>query len=238
MSEIKISPRRIALIAGFAYLMIFIFGLSFGVIENFIVSGDATTTANNIMASESLFRLGIVGLIIVLVADAVVAWALYIFFKPVSKSVSLLTAWLRLLYTALFGIILINLFSVLELLSGADYLKVFEPNQLYSQAMIFLTTYQYGFNIAYIFFGLHILGLGYLILKSDNIPKFLGIFLMIAFVGYMIDSFGSIFSTSYASNPMFFIIFIAVPAIIAELSLTIWLLWRGGKQNQLSPEEK
>jgi len=228
-----ISLRKAALIAGFAYLIIFIFGISFGIIEGFIVPGDAAETANNILSNELLFRSGIVGLIIVLVADAVVAWALYVFLKPINKGISLLTAWFRLLYTAIFGFTIIHLLSVLKLLSNAEYLKVFEPDQLHALALQTLNSYQYGYNIGYVFFGLHILGLGYLIYKSNYIPRILGILLMIAFVGYMIDSFASVLSASYASNPIAFIVFIAVPAILAEFSLTVWLLWKGRKINSM-----
>jgi len=224
-----ISLRKAALIAGFGYLVIFIFGIYFGVIDSFIVPGDAETTANNIMASEWLFRMSIAGLVIVLVADLVVAWALYVFLRPVNKSLSLLTAWFRLVYVAIFGFMLLTLLVVLQLLSGADYLTVFETSQLHALVMIFLNAYQYGFNIAFVFFGLHIFGLGYLIYKSDYIPKILGVLLMIAFVGYMIDSFASVLSSSYANNGALFIVFIAVPAIISELSLTIWLLFKGEK---------
>jgi hypothetical protein len=177
------------------------------------------TSANNIMASGSLFRMGIAGLIIALVADAVVAWSLYVFFKPVNKSLSLLPARFRLVYVAIFGIILLNLFIVLMLLSGADYLAVFEPNQLHALEMLFRNAYQHGFNIGFVVFGLHIFGLGYLIYKSNYIPRILGVLLMIAFVGYMIDSFASVLSSSYANNPALFVVFIAVPAIISEFSL-------------------
>jgi len=232
--ENHLSLRKAALIAGFAYLAIFIFGFSFSIIESFIVSGDATATAENIIASESLFRLAIAGLMITLIADAIVAWALYIFFKPISKGVSLLTAWLRLLYTAIFGFTVAILYSVLILLSGAKFLTVFEPNQLNALALIFINIYQYGLDIGYVFFGLHIFGLGYLILKSRTLPRVLGILLMIAFVGYMINSFASVLSSSYANTPIFFIIFIAVPAIIAELSLTLWLLFKGGKTPEIT----
>lgn len=229
-SIVDISLRKVAIVAGIGYLVVFIFGIFFGVIQNFIVPGDASTTANNIIESKSLFRIAIAGLLIVLIADAIVAWALYVFLKPISKSLSLLTAWFRLLYTAIFGILLINLFPVLHLLSGTDYLTVFEPNQLHAQVMIFLNVYQSGLNVAYIFFGLHIFGLGYLILKSGYIPRILGILLIVAAVGYQIDSFASVLSPSYASNETNFIIFIAIPAIISELSLTLWLLFKGGKQ--------
>ena len=80
------------------------------------------------------------------------------------------------------------------------------------------------------FFGLTIFGIGYLIVRSDYIPAVLGVLLMIASVGYFIDSFASFLSSDYANNEALFVVFVAVPAIIAELSLTLWLLIRGGKR--------
>ena len=76
------------------------------------------------------------------------------------------------------------------------------------------------------FFGLHVLGLGYLIVRSDYVPRLLGVFLIIAFVGYLIDSTASVVSSGYADNESLVLI-LAVPAIIAKLSLTLWLLIRG-----------
>ena len=224
-----ISLRQAALVAGIGYLFIFIVN---SVANAFIGLGDAATTASYIMASESLFRLGLACWVILLVADVVVAWALYVFLKPVSKSLSLLTAWFRLVFTAIIGITLLNLFSGMQLLSGADYLTAFEPDQLHAQALLFLNAYAFGFNIGFVFFGIHILGLGYLIFKSGYVPRILGVFLMIAFVGYQIDSFASVLSSNYASNEVLFFVFVAIPAVIAELSLTLWLLIKGTKVEQ------
>ena len=83
-----ISPRKAALVAGLGYLIVFILGIlsSFIALENLIVRGDAAATANNILASELLFRIGIASGVVLLVADAVIAWALYIFLKPVNES--------------------------------------------------------------------------------------------------------------------------------------------------------
>jgi uncharacterized membrane protein YczE len=96
--------------------------------------------------------------------------------------------------------------------------------------MLFIKSYDYGFNVGFVFFGLHILGLGYLIVRSDYIPKVLGVLLIIASVGYFIDSFASLLSSDYANNETLFFVFVAVPAIISELALTVWLLIRGGKR--------
>ena len=125
-----------------------------------------------------------------------------------------------------------SLLSVLQLVSGADYLAAFEPNQLQAQATLFLNAYAYGVNIAFVFFGLHIFFIGYLLFKSDYgryIPRILGVILIVASFGYLIDSFASFLSPLYANNETLFILFVAVPAITTELSLTFWLLLKGRK---------
>ena len=218
------SLRSAARVAGFGYLLIFVTGIFAFPLDDLIVPGDAATTASNIAGSELSFRAGIASALILLVADLVVAWALYIYLKPVSESLSLLTAWLRLIYVAVAASAFAGLFSVLMILSGPT---VFELGQLDVPTSLFLNLYEYGFNVSFVFFGLHILGLGYLIWKSDYVPHVLGTLLIIAAVGYQIDSFGSMLSSSYANNDTLFVVFVAVPAIIAELALTLWLLIRG-----------
>ena len=127
-----ISPAKAARVAGIGYLIIFVLGIfaNFFIFGGLLVRGDAAATANNIMANGLLFRGGMLSWLIVLICDIVIAWALYIFLKPVSKSLSLLTAWFRLVYVTIFGITQLNLLFVLLLLSGTDYLAVFDTNQL------------------------------------------------------------------------------------------------------------
>jgi hypothetical protein len=123
---VDLSPRQAARVAGIAILAIAIlaFFANFFVLNALIVSGDAATTAANIMASEGLFRIGIASLLVVVVLDMVAAWALYIFFKPVNPSLALLTAWFRVVYAAIFGVALLNLLLALELVGGEGYLTV------------------------------------------------------------------------------------------------------------------
>ena len=222
------SLRQAALIAGLGYLVIFLFGFSNVRREKLVVRGDAAATAGNILVSESRFRAFIASWIVMLVADVVVAWALYIFLKPVSESLSLLTAWVRLVYVAVAAVAVVNLLSVPGILSGVDDSEAFQPDQRNAQGMRSIRSFDFGFNVGFVFFGLHILGLGYLIVRSDYIPIVLGVLLIIAAVGYLIDSFGSFLSSDYANNEAWFLVFVAVPAIIAELSLTVWLLIWGG----------
>lgn len=230
---IEISLRNAARIAGFGYLMIFIFSIiaNFFVFEELIVSGDAKATSNNIIANKSLFRVGIASWMIVVMFDAIVAWALYILLKPIDESFSLLAACFRLVFVAIFGYSFVNYFSILQLFSGATYLNVFEPEQVQAQVMLLLNTSYFAVRISYVFFGLHILLLGYLILKSGYIPQIFGIFLIIAGCGYLIDSYGNFLSSAYSKNQSVFLIFVLVPALISELSLTFWLLFKGGRKH-------
>ncbi len=158
-----ISLRKAARIAGLGYVAIFIFATYAGFVAT--GPGDSATTAINKLANEVLFRSGIASWLIVLVADVVVAWALYILLIPVNKRLSLLAAWFRLIYTAIAGITLLYLLIALQLSKGADYLTVFTADQLQAQVILFLDAYWDLTLIAWVFFGLHISILGYLILK-------------------------------------------------------------------------
>jgi len=226
---VDISQRTTAIVAGTGLLVMFFAAVfaNFFVIDGLIAPGDAERTANNIMANESLFRFGIVSFLIVLICDVLVAWALYVFLNPVNKSLSLLAAWFRLVYTAIFGVALLNLVIVLRLLSTADLLAKFEPNQLHTEIILFLNAFNDGWLIGLVFFGLHLFDLGYLVFKSGYIPRVLGVLLIMASFGYLIDSFAHFLLPNYADYEAIFLLIVAVPGTISELSLCLWLLFRG-----------
>ncbi len=223
-SATEILLGKAAMVAGFGLLIMTIFAVFaiYFVFDNLIVPGDATTTAKYILANEMQFRIGIGSYLIVIICDVVVAWALYIFLKPVNKNLSLLTAWFRLIYAIFFGIALVNYISVLQLLSDAHYLKVFETEQLHVQVMLFLNAFSDGWAIGLIFFGLHLTLLGYLVFKSGYIPKILGVLLVAAGLGYLIDNFVKFLLPNYDLN-------IATFVGWGELLFMLWLLLKGGK---------
>ena len=226
-----ISLNNAAKIAGIGYVIIFVLGLitNFFIFGSLIIPGNAAETANNILSNEILFRGGMVSWLIVLICDIIIAWALYIFLKPVNKSISLLGAWFGIVYTAIFAITQLNLLIVLILLSGADYLTVFNTNQLNSLVLIFLNGFNYGFLIGLVFFGIHLLFISHLIIRSDYIPKILGILLLLSSLGYLIDSFANFLLSNYEDYKTIFLILVAVPGIVGELSFTLWLLIKGTK---------
>jgi hypothetical protein len=137
------SVMRNARIAGFLYLLIAVCGgFSFGYVRTtLIVPGDATATVSNLMASEWLFRLGIVGDASVFLSEIVLIALLYTLLRPVSKTLSLAAIYARLAMVVMQGMNLLNYFFVLLLVSGAGYLTVFEADQLNALVLLFLSTY-------------------------------------------------------------------------------------------------
>ena len=187
-----------------------------------IVPGDATTTANNIMASESLFRLGIAFDAVVFLIEIVLSVLLYLLIRPVSKTLSLVVAFSRLAMTIIQGINLLNSLFALLLLSGAGYLTVFEPAQLNALVLLFLNAHQSVVLIWGLSFGLHLFVLGYLVYRSGYIPKIVGVFLVVASLCYLTQSFGKILLPNYEE------IFTLVGTLsIVEIALPLWLLIKG-----------
>ena len=95
--------------------------------------------------------------------------------------------------------------------------------------MLFLDGHNYGFLIGLVFFGIHLFLISYLILKSGYIPKILGILLILSALGYLLDSFANFLLPNYADYQTIFLLLVAVPGIVGELSLTLWLLIKGTK---------
>lgn len=232
-----ISLRKAAIVSGLGLLLMMLpaIFMNFFVLEGFIVPGDAAATANNFMANEMQFRIGIVSFILVIILDVLVAWGLYVFLKPVNKSLSLLSAWFRLAYAIIFAIALLNLFNVLRLISGVDYLTVFETDQLYAQVMLSLNAFNDGWAIGYVcFFGLHLIVLGYLVYKSSYVPRIIGILLIIGGFGYLLDSFALLLLPNYEDYKAIISLLI-LPTALGELILALWLLIKGVK---VEPPEK
>ncbi len=223
---IESSLQVYARIGGMLYLIIIatgIFSEAF-VRGNLIVSGNAIATANNITASQLLWRIGIACDLIAHVCDVPLILIFYALFKPVSKNLALLALLFTLTQTAVLVATKLNLFTPLFLLSNADYLKAFEPRQLDALLYLAIKSDTYGFGVGLIFFGFACLVLGYLIFRSVYLPKALGVLMQIAGLCYLINSFALILAPAFAD-----IIFpvILLPAFIAELSLALWLLFKG-----------
>ena len=207
--------------AGLFYLVYIITtALASVVRSNLIVSGNAAATANNITGSQLLFRIGFVTELVSAVFFLLAAWALFVLLKPVNRNLALLFLLLNMGGVVVESANMLNLFVPLQILSGADYLNVFQAAQLQALAMSYLNSYSSGFMIAQIFYGTWLLPLGYLVFKSGYVPRVLGILLMIDFFGILFWFFQFFIFPSYgaASYPSYAI------GLVAEGSLSLWLL--------------
>lgn len=222
MADITLSQA--AIIAGISLLIMAILApiANFSILQRVVVPDDAASTVSNILDSEGLFRIAICFFLIVAILDIIVAWALYAFLKPVNKSLSLLTAWFRLVYATMLGAVLIYLIKVLQLLNGAEYLSAFETSQLQAQVMLSLNNFALGWEFGLIIFGVHLLLLGYLFFRAGYMRKVLGMLLVLASLGYLIDGFGKLLSSNYNVS-------IAVYTFIGEVILIFWLFIKGRK---------
>jgi len=221
--------KKTARVAGILYLTIIMSGIfaQFFVRQSLLAPGDASTTASTIAASEGLFRLSIAGDLIMIISDVALALLFYVLLKPVNNALSLLAAFFRLTQAAILGANLLNLFFVLQLISGADYLTVIGAEQLQAQVLFFLEAHGIGYSIALIFFGMNCLVFGYLVFKSGYFPRVLGILLLIAGAGYLTDGFAKVLLPDYAAYEELLGLVVFLPAIIGELAMCVWLLVKG-----------
>jgi hypothetical protein len=211
-----------ARLAGLLYLLLAVvaaFGMQI-VPSTIIIPGDVATTIQNIIASESLFRLGIVSSLIGQVIQIFVVFALYHLLKPIHKDLAKLMVVFILVAVPLAMLNELNYFITLILVGSGNHLTGLSPELIQSLVAIFLDLHEYGIMIGHIFWGLWLLPMGYLIFKSGFIPNLLGILLIIGGIGYIID-----FLLAALGFDIGFVI--SQFTFIGELLLPLWLLIRG-----------
>ena len=214
--------KKIARIAGILYLAVaFLAPLGDMVFRaGLIAPGDAATTAKNIMASEGQYRLGFVSDLITQTVQIFLVLFLFKLLKPVNENHAVLLLVLGLVGVPISMLNELNEIVPLLLLSGADYLTAFTAEQLQALATLFLDLRVHGVSILYIFWGLWLLPMGYLIFKSVYIPKFLGVLMIIAGCGYLIEFvLFFLFPNLDASIKMF--------TFWGEVLLPLWLVIKG-----------
>jgi Domain of unknown function (DUF4386) len=212
--------RRAGVVAGVALLVMVPLAVfaDFVAVKGMITPGDAAATAAEIVAREGTFRLGVLAWLLVVVLDAVVAWALYRVFRPVSPAISMLTAVFRLVYTA------VLLVAVGQLLRALDVLTVGSAPapgtaDVSEHALLELNAFQHLYDLGLFLFGIHLALLGYLSLRSDFIPKVIGVLLVVAGAGYAFDSGAAGLGLELSR--------VAAFTFLGELLLALWLLVAG-----------
>jgi glucan phosphoethanolaminetransferase (alkaline phosphatase superfamily) len=193
----------VALLGGFGYL---------AVVDRLLVVDDAVRTAANLAASETLFRLAIASLLVTAVLDVVVAWALFTVFEPVSSRLSTVAATFRVAYAGISVVAIAQLTGVLRLLPQAE--------ELSAQGLSGIHAFEDIYSAGLVLFGFHLMLLGLLVWRGAYAPRFLGILLALAGLGYVVDSFGVVLFAGYALE-------VATFTFVGEVVLIFWLLLRG-----------
>ncbi len=222
------STKQQARFAGFLYLLLaFIapIGLLY-VPGKLIVFENATATADNLRASEGLFRIGIASELIHQAIAVFLVLALYRLFKPVSETLAKqLVALGALVSVPIMFVNVLNEVGALVLVSGADFLSVFAQPELDALAYLFLRLHSQGFTVASIFWGLWLFPFGMLVIRSGFIPRALGVLLLIAGSAYLVNAFATLVLPRYA--PL--VERVALPLETAELPIIFWLSIWGAK---------
>ncbi|KKM81495.1 hypothetical protein LCGC14_1329230 [marine sediment metagenome] len=196
------------------WMVVGLFGIL--IVPTILIVGDATTTANNIMDNELLFRMGIVSSLITQIIQILVVLLLYKLLKPINKNIASLMVVFALVGVPISMLNTLNQVAALLLLN--------DPAQM----MFFLDLNELGVQIATIFWGLWLLPLGFLVYKSGYFPRILGVYLMIGCFGYLLDSFTHLILLNYDDYEAIFFT-VTFLLTMGEILFMGWILVKGAK---------
>jgi hypothetical protein len=242
MADPATSLRQEARIGGLLYLVVIItaFFAEMFVRGSLIVSGDAAATAQKILASERLYRLGGFADLINLCADVALAIILYHLLRPAGKVIALAAAAFRLVFDAGLAAATFFHFAPLTLLSNSPTLATMPLPERQILAFDMIRIHNLGYNVCMLFFGVHLLLLGWLSLRSALMPRLLGALLVLTFFCYWTNS---IVHLVFPEIPL--PAYVLLPGFVTELALALWLLaggpsfvrWRALAGQEEAPSE-
>jgi Domain of unknown function (DUF4386) len=225
---------KAARIAGAIYLSM-IFTAPFSLIyvpSKLIVRGNAAATAENILAHETMFRLSIFGELVGHVIFICLGIALYRLLSNVNKTWAMLMVAFVSVSAAVGFLNALNNIAALILFRGGDFLTVFDKPQRDALAMLFLRLHSQGQFIDEIFWGVWLFPFGLLVFRSGFLPRFLGVWLMVACFAWIALSITALFFPFHYEAAFRYL----QPAFFAEMAMMLWLLIRGANVKVLSAE--
>lgn len=213
-------------VSGISYLMIFLAGFyaNFFVLETMVVPLDPKTTVTNFIQYRPMLRAGILGFVVMLLFDVTLVGSLYYITNQANRRLSILASGFRLLHALAFAIALASLFHIYQLTGHTDYLNL---EQIQPAIMSALANFDTIWTLGLLLFGVHLIFLGYLCLKSKWVAKFVGVMLLLAAVGYLTDCTAKLFMGNYVDYQEVFGFLVIVLGVLGELTFTIWLLFKG-----------
>lgn len=218
--------KRIAKISGVGYLIIFISGLyaNFIALEPLINNDTPSIVIQSILSNSQQLLYAIISFLIMLIFDLLLVLSLFVFFRKVNTSLHFLMVAFRLLNAVVFSIALFKLIEVYYIINNVESIPSLEQQSKIIYALIHFETI---WLIGLLFFSTHLLFLGGLILKSKHVPDVIGVLILLASLGYAVDSIAALSMENYTAYQNVFAVIVIMPAIIGELSFTIWLLLYG-----------
>jgi hypothetical protein len=230
-SDTRLSPKRLARIAGIFYLFVAIFG---GFAEGFLdpllyVAGDAAATAGNVVANAGLARIGVVAHIVNGVFLVLVAMALYLLLNHVQKNAA---RWMVVLAALAAGITTLNAvfqFEALQVATDTSYAAAFGVAGSNALVLLLLDIQHYGTLAAQISFGLWLAPMGYLAYRSGLFPKALGVVLVAATMSYLLDVLAAFLVPEVATQAHRFLV---IAPLIGEVWMLAYLLAKGVRSSR------
>ena len=233
INENEIATNTIAKVTGFSLLFgitIVMFG-QFYVSAKLIVPGNSVETAKNIIAYETQFRIWIVCNLLYITNTVVLLSVLYVMLRPMSRSLALIAAFCRFIYSIMWVVIVLNMLSTFRLLSDTAYLQVFEVGRLKAFARLNLRANTDAYYVGLPFYAFSSTIFSYLWFKSRYIPRALAVFGMIASAWCVICSFAFIALPNFDKTVNLWW-FDTPMAVVFDLALGFWLLFKGIKNNE------
>jgi Domain of unknown function (DUF4386) len=215
------SPKRVARVAGVFYLLMF--GFSFfatGARNSVVVGGDAAATASNIRGSTMLFRAGILADLLQVTFFLLAYMALYVLLRHTNQLAAAAMVAFTAISVGIYSLSLLNLVSAMNVATDNKYTQVFGATGSNQLTGLYTSTFTNGYFISGMFFGLLLLPLGYLVIKSGYFHVVLGAMLIVGATGYFADTFARALIAGYGTG----VTILLIPGAIAEALLTLWLL--------------
>lgn len=229
INAIENSQRKAARVAGFAGLitMAIVVIANFGINGRLLVPGDAAQTAENIIAHQTLFRIGIACFLTYSVGDVILLSALYTILKPVGRTVALLATFFRLVYALTWVLVAINLYGALRLLTNSDYLRLFDVERLHALARLSISANSDVYYVGLLFYALAATLCSYLWLKSHYIPRVLAALGLISSAWCVASTLCYLISPNFSNTVNLW--WFDSPMGLFEMALSLWLLLKGLK---------
>jgi len=221
-----LSPQVYARVAAMLYLIVIAAGIvaQMGISGKIIVDGDAAATSANILAQRNLFQLGFTIYLVEMTSQIAQAVLFYILLRPVNRNVALIALIFSLVGCTIKTLSRLFYIAPLLVLGDSHYLRVFNPEQLQALAMLLLNVNDQTAGMALVFFGISTFLNGYLIFRSDFLPRFLGAFSMLGGLGWLTFIYPPL------GNQLF--LFILLIGLVGSVAQITWLLAKGVNVDQ------